>query len=103
MQPSEIGVSAPDEKTLVIRLAERNDAFLSVLAEPVSMPCNETFFNACGGRYGLLIAYSLSNGPFYLSYFDETTYRLRKSADYTGAHAAEVRERLAILKEGKGK
>lgn len=90
VQPSEIGVSAPDEKTLVIRLAERNDAFLSVLAEPVCMPCNETFFNACGGRYGLLIAYSLSNGPFYLSYFDETTYRLRKSADYTGAHAAKA-------------
>ena len=90
VQPSEIGVSAPDEKTLVIRLAERNDAFLSVLAEPVCMPCNETFFNACGGRYGLLIAYSLSNGPFYLSYFDETTYRLRKSADYTGEHAAKA-------------
>lgn len=89
-QPSELGVYAPDEKTVVIKLAERNDAFLSVLAEPVCMPCNETFFNACGGRYGLLIAYSLSNGPFYLSYFDETTYRVRKSTDYVGAHTARA-------------
>ncbi len=90
VQPSSIGVSAPDEKTLVIRLAERNDAFLSVLTEPVCMPCNETFFSACSGRYGLLIAYSLSNGPFYLSYFDDTTYRLRKNTDYVGEHAAKA-------------
>lgn len=86
----ELGVSAPDERTLVIKLSERNDAFLSVLTEPVCMPCNETFFNACGGRYGLLIAYSMSNGPFYLSFFDETTYRVRKSTDYSGAHAAKA-------------
>ncbi len=90
VQPNDIGVSALDEKTLVIRLAERSDAFLSVLAEPVCMPCNETFFNACGGRYGLLIAYSLSNGPFYLSYFDDTTYRLRKNTDYVGEHTAKA-------------
>ena len=89
-QPSEIGVYAPDSHTLVIRLSEKNDAFLSVLCEPVCMPCSETFFNACGGRYGLLIAYSLSNGPFYLSYFDETTYRIRKNGSYTGEHTAKA-------------
>lgn len=89
-KPEELGVYAPDEKTLVIKLATPSESFLETLCEPLCMPCNEVFFNACAGRYGLLIAYSLSNGPFYLSYFDETTYRIRKSDDYSGEHASKA-------------
>ena len=33
------------------------------------MPCNETFFNATKGRYGLDYSTLLCNGPFYLSYW----------------------------------
>ena len=28
------------------------------------MPCNEEFFNSCGGKYGLSEKYILSNGSF---------------------------------------
>lgn len=33
------------------------------------MPCNETFFNATKGRYGLDYSTLMCNGPFYLSYW----------------------------------
>lgn len=79
-----LGIRADSADTLTITLSHPQTDFLTVLAEPLCMPCSETFFNACGGRYGLFIKYSLSNGPFYLSYFDDTTYRISKSPDYTG-------------------
>lgn len=85
---SELGVNVIDEFTLEIRLSQPQSNFPEVLCEPVCMPCNETFFNACSGRYGTLIKFSLSNGPFYLSRFDETSYRINKASDYTGESVA---------------
>ena len=82
--PDSLGVKATDKHTLVITLSQPQSNFLNVLTESICMPCNETFFEACGGRYGMFIKYFISNGPFYISYFDEKSYRLTKSADYTG-------------------
>lgn len=86
--PDELGVKAVDKYTLEITLSKPQSNFPEVLCEPVAMPCNETFFNACSGRYGTLIAFSLSNGPFYLSRFDDTSYRINKAADYVGESTA---------------
>ena len=88
--PETLGVEAPDAHTLVIRLARPQADFPQVLAEPLCMPCNRVFFEATGGRYGLLIKYSLMNGPFYLSRFDETSYRIARNPDYTGASTAKT-------------
>lgn len=88
MDKEELGVRVIDRHTLEITLSRPQSNFPEVLTEPVCMPCNETFFKACSGRYGTLIAFSLSNGPFYLSRFDETSYRINKAADYTGESAA---------------
>lgn len=85
-----LGVSAPDDYTLEIRLTRPQSNFLRVLAEPLCMPCNQTFFEATGGRYGLLIKYSLMNGPFYLSRFDDTSYRIAKNPDYAGSHEPQT-------------
>lgn len=82
--PEELGVKVIDKFTLEITLSKPQSNFTDVLCEPVAMPCNETFFNACAGRYGTLIAFSLSNGPFYLSRFDDESYRINKAADYVG-------------------
>ncbi|MBR3766750.1 MAG: peptide ABC transporter substrate-binding protein [Clostridia bacterium] len=84
----ELGVKAVDKYTLEIKLSQPQSNFPEVLTEPVCMPCNETFFKACSGRYGTLIAFSLSNGPFYLSRFDDTSYRINKAADYIGESEA---------------
>lgn len=83
-----LGVEATDDYTLKITLSQPQSNFLDVLTQSICMPCNETFFNACGGRYGMFIKYFLSNGPFYLSYFDESSYRISKSSDYSGEVAA---------------
>lgn len=86
--PEELGVRVIDKYSLEITLSTPQSNFTDVLAEPVCMPCNETFFKACSGRYGTLIAFSLSNGPFYLSRFDDTSYRINKAADYVGESVA---------------
>lgn len=86
--PEELGVRVIDKFTLEIKLSVPQSNFPEILTEPVAMPCNETFFKACSGRYGTLIAFSLSNGPFYLSRFDDTSYRINKAADYVGESVA---------------
>ena len=85
-----LGVRAVDAHTLQIDLVRPQRNFLEVLAEPAAMPCNETFFNACIGRYGTYVKFLLSNGPFFLSRFDDISYRINKSDDYHGDHAPKA-------------
>ena len=51
--PGTLGVSAIGELTLVFRLSERDDTFLSKLTLPGAMPCDEAFFESTRGTYGL--------------------------------------------------
>lgn len=88
MSPDSLGVTAKDKYTLEIKLSTPQSNFTQILTEPVCMPCNQVFFDACNGRYGTLIAFTLSNGPFYLSRFDDTSYRINKSEDYCGESPA---------------
>lgn len=82
---SSLGVTAPDNNTLIIKLTEACPDFLDRLTESVFMPCNEEFFNATNGRYGLSHKYMLCNGPFYLSSWDfETTLTIRRNNYYAG-------------------
>ena len=85
-----LGVHAIDARTLQIDLTRPQSNFLYALAQPAAMPCNETFFNACIGRYGTYIKFILSNGPYYLSRFDENSYRLNKSPDYRGEQSPKA-------------
>jgi len=85
-----LGVKATDDYTLIITLNEPESGFLETLTQPLCMPCNEEFFEATGGRYGLLIKYMMSNGPFYLTRFDENSFRMAKNPDYTGLHEAKT-------------
>lgn len=87
---SSLGVRAIDEYTLEIKLEQHDENLLYVLADAVSMPCNEEFFNATGGRYGLLIKYLLSNGPFFLSVLNDASWRMNASSDYSGESAASL-------------
>ena len=62
---SELGVSAPDDTTVIFQLEYTNAEFLQLLAQPCAVPCNEEFFLSTNGRYGLDIETMLCNGPFY--------------------------------------
>lgn len=87
---STLGVRALDENTLQISLTAPEAGFLETLAEPLCMPCNRTFFAATGGRYGLLMKYIISNGPFYLTRFEDTSFRMARSGDYNGPNPAKT-------------
>ena len=64
--PSALGVSASGPLTLVFRLSERDDNFLSKLTLPGAMPCDEEFFTSTRGTYGLTAKTTLASGSFYL-------------------------------------
>lgn len=64
--PSTLGVSMSGPLTLVFRLSERDDTFLSKLTLPGAMPCDEEFFDSTRGTYGLTAKTTLSSGNFYL-------------------------------------
>ena len=84
---SSLGVSATNARTLVITLENPCDDLLERLAMSAFMPCNEDFFNATGGRYGLAAKYILCNGPFYVKLWDsETKLVAFRSEGYVGEY-----------------
>lgn len=81
----QLGVTAVDDNTLIIELAEPCADFLERLTEGVFMPCNEEFFNSMNGRYGLTQRHILCNGPFYVSSWDsESALTIRRNNYYAG-------------------
>lgn len=85
---SKLGVKAVDEFTVQITLEYASSEFLPMLAEPISMPCKQVFFEATRGRHGLGAEYILCNGSFYLSrWYKGTSIILRRNADNPQAQA----------------
>lgn len=86
MAPEALGIDTPDAATLVLRLHRTDGGLLETLTEPGCMPCNEAFFTATGGRYGLTAAYLLYNGPFYIGLWSEgTAITVRRNESYRAA------------------
>lgn len=78
-----LGVKAVNDYTLTIKLTQPDPDFLYVLLEPECMPCNETFFEATGGRYGLSIRFLMYNGPFYIiNWADDSSLSLSSNHEY---------------------
>lgn len=77
MKSSKLGVKAIDDYTLEIKLKSADNGFLNVLSTAIAMPCNEDYFNATKGRYGLGLDYSIFNGQFYVSNILEASYLLK--------------------------
>ncbi len=90
---TEIGVSAPDDTTIIFTLEYPNAEFPKLVAQPCAVPCNEAFFLSTNGRYGLDLDTFMSNGPFYLTKWNYDAYggdnflSLRKSKVYYDADA----------------
>ncbi len=78
---SELGVNALDNKTLKITLNKRDNKFLEKTANAPFMPCQKSFFDSTGGRYGLETEYIMSNGAFYLKSWDHGNYLLLSKHD----------------------
>ncbi len=83
--PSALGVRAIDDFTLEITLDYPDSNLLYNLTSEAAMPCNEAFWNATKGKYGLSVTYTLCNGPFYLSEWnDDQNVRMTRNDDYSG-------------------
>lgn len=61
-----VGVAAQDAYTLIFTLESPNPSFLSLLTTPAALPCNEDFFLASRGKYGVSDEFMLFNGPFFI-------------------------------------
>ncbi|MBQ7547575.1 MAG: peptide ABC transporter substrate-binding protein [Clostridia bacterium] len=83
--PLELGVHAADPYTLVIELEKPSSDFRTLLAQPICAPCNRFFFESTKGKYGLGLAYTMCNGPFYLHRWNvDTSLVLWRNPDYAG-------------------
>lgn len=88
-QVSELAVEAVDDYTLKITLEQADPNFLYYLTRLAAMPCNEQFFNACAGRYGLAMEYMLCNGVYMVYRWSlGSVIRLENNPLYTGADKA---------------
>ena len=74
MSVADLGVKAQDEYTVVFTLEYPVSNFLYLLASPAAVPCNEEFFLAANGRYGLAAEYCAGNGAFTLTEWNYDPY-----------------------------
>ncbi|MCB5955957.1 peptide ABC transporter substrate-binding protein [Enterococcus sp. CWB-B31] len=65
-QPEELGVSAPDDYTLIVELEAPVAYFTSVMTFPTLFPLNESYVNEQGDNYGIDANHLLYNGPYVL-------------------------------------
>ncbi|MDR2514590.1 MAG: peptide ABC transporter substrate-binding protein [Christensenellaceae bacterium] len=80
--PDTLGVSAPDDKTLVITLEEPCQYFLDLLFLPVFYPSHAEKATETNGDWCFDPARSLANGPFYLAEYVPEQYILLKKNPY---------------------
>lgn len=90
MSADRLGVKAVDDYTLEIKLSSADEGFMSTLSTAVAMPCNEEYFYATKGRYGLGLDYTIFNGQFYVSNILEASYILKNNSLYTGSNPSAV-------------
>ena len=76
--PQIAGISCPDKSTLILYLDYTDETLLYTFAAPYLSPCNEVFFSAAGGTYGMTAAETLMNGPYFVYNRSETQIVLEK-------------------------
>lgn len=90
--PDQLGVTAKDDKTLVIELDTPVPFFESLMAFPSFFPVNEEFYNQCGDKFATTVDTILSNGAFKVTSYEPaaTTINLEKNPDYWDADAVKL-------------
>lgn len=87
MDPKELGVKALDDYTVEIKLEKPVPYFTSLLAFSPFFPQNEKFVTEKGSDYGTSSENIVSNGPFIMKNWDQSslTWDLEKNPDYYDA------------------
>jgi oligopeptide transport system substrate-binding protein len=87
---SELGVTAPDDSTLVVTLNEVTPAFLEVVP---MYPQRQDFVEECGDSYGIDADKFLSCGPFRVSEWEHNSYiTLVKNDTYWDAENVKLEQ-----------
>ena len=63
-QMATLGVTAKDDKTLVVELENKVPYFTDLMAFPCYFPQNQKFVEKCGKNYGTKPEYTISNGAY---------------------------------------
>lgn len=89
--PSELGVTAEDDYTLVVELDAAVPYFDQLMTFPVFNPINQAFAEEQGDQYGLTADNVLSNGPFILTNWTSGNgWSLEKNPDYYDADSVTI-------------
>jgi oligopeptide transport system substrate-binding protein len=100
----ELGVTAKDDKTLVVELSQPVTFFESLMAFPSFLPVNEEFFKQAGDKFATTTATILSNGPFKIKSYQPaaTSIVLEKNAGYYDAAAVKLEGvEFQVIKEAQ--
>ena len=87
----DLGVTAKDDKTLVVELDKKSPQFLSLMVFPSFYPINEEFYKEKGDQYGLAVENLLANGPYkVVEWTKGNSVKVAKNADYWDAGNVKV-------------
>lgn len=101
-KPEELGVKALDDYTLEITLAKPVAYFTSLLTFSPFFPQNEAYVTGKGKEYGTSSEAIVSNGPFLMKNWDQSssTWDLVKNPDYYDVAQVKSEEiHFSVLKE----
>ena len=92
MEPSELGITAVDDKTLEIQLEKAVPYFESLTTLSMFFPQNEAYVTEQGEAYASDSDHVLYNGPFVLDEWDGTglSWVMNKNEDYWDAETVEL-------------
>ena len=83
----ELGISAPDDRTFIVKLDAPKSYFTELLTGSYFMPVNQEYCEECGDQFMLDLEHSIYCGAFVMSDWEVggTTYTLTKNEDYYDA------------------
>lgn len=89
---SELGISAPDDQTFVVKLAQAQPSFLSVVSIAWLAPQNEAYVTEEGDDYGKTSENLIYSGPFALEDWNQTgdNWTLVKNKNYYDAKEVKL-------------
>lgn len=92
MEPSELGVTAIDDKTLEIKLVRAVPYFKDLLTLPMYYPQNQDYVEELGDKFASNSDNLIYNGPFTLTEWDGTglSWVYQKNEDYWDADTVKL-------------
>ncbi|MBQ1183630.1 MAG: DEAD/DEAH box helicase, partial [Clostridia bacterium] len=90
-----------DSKSFAIKLLKPDEDFLKLLTSAVFKPCNRTFFEKSGGKYGLSREYILTNGDYYIARWNERQIKLQLTENHKNRKTAPESVFITVSSTGK--